>query len=206
MSNRSRTLQSHSSLILAVGSLLAFASACGSAPRSTIQASSDDTVVAKVGDREFTLDEVDERAVRTNMKTYQDLYNVRRDALEALIADALLQREADSRGVSVEELEAQEIEAKVEPVTETDVQNFYNVNRARLRGQTLEQIGGQIREFLEAQNEAAVRQSYIDELKREAGVAVALEPPRVPIRVAEAERSRGPANAKVTIVEYSDFQ
>lgn len=171
-----------------------------------IQASPDETVVAKVGDREFTLDEVDARAVRTSMKTYQELYNVRRDALEDLIADALLEQEADSRGITVEELVSAEIEAKLEPVSDDEVETFYNANRSRLRGQNLEQIGGQIREFLEAQNEAAVREDFIDELKSAAGVAIALEPPRVPLQVAEAERVKGPDDAKVTIIEYSDFQ
>ena len=144
--------------------------------------------------------------MRTSMKTYQDLYNVRRDALEALIAEALLQQEAENRGVSVDDLVSAEIEAKLEPVTDAEVETFYNTNRARLRGQTLEQIGGQIREFLEAQNEAAVREGYIDQLKSSAGVAIALEPPRVPLQVADAERVKGPADAKVTIIEYSDFQ
>ena len=171
-----------------------------------LQSSSDETIVAKVGDREFTLDQVDERAVRTSMKAYQDLYNVRQAALEELIAETLLEREAESRGVSVDDLVAVEITAKLAPVTEADIESFYNMSRNRLRGQTLEQMGGQIRKFLQTQNESTVRETFLDELKKDAGVTVALDPPRVRMQVADADRVKGPAEAKVTIVEYSDFQ
>jgi hypothetical protein len=37
-------------------------------------------------------------------------------------------------------------------------------------------------------------------------VDVSLDPPRVPITVAEGERVKGSETASVTIVEYSDFQ
>ena len=194
------------SSVLAAAALLAFASSCGSEPRAALQSSSDETVVAKVGDREFTLDQVDQRALRTSMKTYQDLYNVRKAALEELIADALLEREAERREVSVDDLVAGEIAAKLPPVTEADVESFYNANGDRLRGQTLEQMDGQIRKFLQAQNESKVRESFLDELKKDVGVTVALDPPRVRLQIADADRVKGPAEAKVTIVEYSDFQ
>jgi hypothetical protein len=35
---------------------------------------------------------------------------------------------------------------------------------------------------------------------------VSLDPPRVPIQVARGERLKGDFDAKITIVEYSDFQ
>ena len=208
MWNRSTALRGklNPRLVLAVVVLLAFASSCGSEPRAVLQSSSDETIVAKVGDREFTLDQVDERAVRTSMKAYQDLYNVRQAALEELIAETLLEWEAESRGVSVDDLVAVEITAKLAPVTEADIESFYNTNRNRLRGQTLEQMGGQIRKFLQTQNESTVRETFLDELKKDAGVTVALDPPRVRMQVADADRVKGPAEAKVTIVEYSDFQ
>ena len=196
----------NASLVLAVAVLLVFASSCGSEPRAARQSSSDETIVAKVADQEFTLDQVDERAVRTSMKTYQDLYSVRQGALGELIADALLESEAESREVSVDDLVETEIKSKLVPLTEVDVESFYNANRGRMRGQSLEQMDGQIRKFLQAENESAARESFLDELKEEAGVTMLLDPPRVRLQIADSDRVKGPTEAKVTIIEYSDFQ
>lgn len=191
--------------------ILLLGASCGSSPASQASAggsggSNETGVVARVGDRTITLAEVDERALQSNMKAFQELYDARREAIEELVADALLQQEAGSRGISKDDLVAAEIDAKVPEVTQQDVEAFYNQNRARLGGQTLEQIGPQIHAFLVAQNESVARQTFLASLRSKTTVAISLDPPRVPIRVADNERVKGPENAPVTIVEYSDFQ
>ena len=195
-------------VVLVISSTLLFSVACGTASQSqtTEERPSDPSVVARVGDREITLSDLDDKVMASNMNVFQELYNARRDALGALVAEALLEEEAKGRGVSVDDLVQQEITSNVSPVTQSDIEAFYEQNKARLGGQTIEQISGQIREYLMARNEAVVRQSYIDGLREKANVAISLEPPRVPIVVADGERMKGPADAEVTIVEYSDFQ
>ena len=191
----------------AVGSLLLAAARGGAASQASLrQVQSESGVVARIGEREITLAQVDERARRSNMSAYQAFYDARRSAIEEMIDEALLEQEARSRGVTTDELVSQEIESKIAEVTEEDVQAFYVQNQARLHGQTLEQIGGQIREFLVAQNEASARESYLADLRARTAVAVSLEPPRVPLEVERGERIKGPWDAPVTIVEYSDFQ
>lgn len=192
--------------------LLLLAAACGQAPASENETrargsqSSTEDVVASVGEREIRLSDVDEKALQSNMNAYQELYNVRRQALEELIADILLEQEASRRDVSAEDLVAEEITSKIEPVDSDDVEAFFEQNRARLGGRTLEQIGPQIRQYLESQRESAARQSFLSELKEKSDVAIHLDPPRVPVQVASHEPVKGPADAPVTIVEYSDFQ
>ena len=195
---------------LVPASILLLAVACGTASQSQSSVATgqrDDTsVVARIGDREITMAELDGKVLTSNVKVFQELYDARRQALGELVADALLAQEAESRGVSVEDLVEQEVTSKVAPVSDDDVEAFFNENRARLGGQTLEQIGGQIREYMAARNEAVVRQSFIDGLRSEREVQIALEPPKVPITVAGDERIRGSGDAAVTIVEYADFQ
>jgi hypothetical protein len=164
------------------------------------------SVVARVGDREITMAELDQKVLATNVQIFQELYNARSAALGELVAEVLLAREAEKRGITVDELIEQEITSDVTPVTDEDIDAFYEQNRVGLRGQTRDQVGPQIREFLESQDEGIVRQSYIDGLRDEAGVHVALSPPRVPVTVASNERIRGSGDAEVTIIEYSDFQ
>ncbi len=191
----------------AIGSLL-LAPACGGTTSSASlrRMQSESSVVARIGEREITLAQVDERARRSNMGAYQALYDARRSAIEEMIDEALLEREARSRGVTTDELVSREIAPGIAEVTDQDVQMFYDQNQARLHGETLERIGGQIREFLVARNEASARESYLADLRARTAVAVSLEPPRVPLEVERGERIKGPWEAPVTIVEYSDFQ
>lgn len=196
-------------LSLAVALLTA---SCDEAPgsleaRESSGTASDPNVVARVGDREITLGEVDQRALRSNMMVFQQLYDARRQAVEELLAEALLDQEAGRLGISREELETREIQSKIPEVTAKDVEDFFNQNRARIPpDQTLDQLSGQIHEYLAARNEASARQGYLSGLREKAEVDVSLEPPRVAIAVAQGEPVKGGEDAPVTIVEYSDFQ
>lgn len=198
--------------VLPLAGALFLSVSCDKAPASQAaqarsESASGSNVVARVGDREITLGEVDERALKVNMAVFQQLYDARRQAVEELLAEALLEQEATKRGISAEELEAQEIRSKIPEVTAKDVEDFFNQNRGRIPpGQTLEQLSGQIREYLTAQNQVTARESYLSGLRENAEVDVSLDPPRVPISVAEGERVKGSAGAQVIIVEYSDFQ
>jgi hypothetical protein len=141
------------------------------------------------------------------MMVFQQLYDARKQAIEELLAEALLDQEAQRRGVSREELETREIRSKIAEVTPKDIEDFFNQNRSRIPpDQTLDQLSGQIRDFLATRNEATARQGYLTGLREKAEVDVSLDPPRVPITVAQGEPMKGGENAPVTIVEYSDFQ
>ena len=195
---------------MAAAGVLLLSVSCGTAsqsqPRSAAASPTDGTVVAHVDDRAITMSELDQRVLATNVKIFQELYDARRAALGELVAEALLAREADKRGMTVDELVEEEITSEVAPVTDEEIEAFHEQNQVRLRGQALVEVGPQIREFMESRNESIVRESYIDTLRDEANVDVALSPPRVPVTVASNERIKGPAEAEVTIVEYSDFQ
>ncbi len=163
-------------------------------------------VAATVGDQSITVEQVDAKAMTSNIKAYQDLYDARKAALDELVADALLERAASSRGISKDDLVAQEITQKFRPVTDADVQTFYSQNQGRMGGRPLDQVTGQVRQFLTQQNETQVRQAFLNQLKQKAAVRITLDPPRTPVVIAPNDPYAGPAVAKVTIVEYSDFQ
>jgi hypothetical protein len=197
---------------LSLAVAVSLTASCDEAPasreaRASSQSAADPSVVARIGDREITLGEVDQRALKSNMMVFQQLYDARRQAIEELLAEALLDEEAERLGITREELETREIRSKVPEVTQKDVEDFYNQNRGRIPpDQTLEQLSGQIRDFLATRNEATARQGYLTGLREKAEVDVSLDPPRVPITVAQGEPMKGGENAPVTIVEYSDFQ
>jgi len=127
------------------------------------------------------------------------LYEVRKEALEELVRERVLEKEAASRNLSVEQLVQQEAEA-LGPVRDEEIAAFYEQNKSRVGDQTLENLTEPIRKHLEGGRRAQATEQIVGR----ADVQVALEPPR--FQVGTAGPSLGPADARVTIVEFSDFQ
>ncbi|MGH9382045.1 MAG: thioredoxin domain-containing protein [Thermoanaerobaculia bacterium] len=161
-------------------------------------------VVATLGEEAITLAELEEHVAPQLMKVAQERQTALEQGLEALVRQRLLDKEAAERGVEVQELIQSEVHSKVESPTDTDVDAFYEENRARIN-QPKEQVVGQIREYLlqEKRQEATV--AFFDSLRDKYGVEELLEPLRLPVETAGFP-AQGPENAPVTVVEFSDFQ
>src|SRR5215470_2959531 len=138
--------------------------------------------------------------LRLEIQRYQTL----REKLDVLIADKIFSLEAAQRGVSVQQFVHDEINAKIQAVTPEQVQTFYEANKNRIK-QPLEKISEQLTSYLQQQAQEQRRQALLKELRARYPVTVALRAPTVEVAI-EGEPSRGPANAPVTIVEFSDFQ
>jgi len=134
----------------------------------------------------------------------RQLYEARADALEQEIARRLIAKAAEERGMTVEEFEEQEIASKVEAPTDVEVEGFYEQQKARIR-RPLEEVRPQIAELLVSMREREVRGALAEELRAEAEVRTFLSPPRFEVDLSEAPM-RGPDDAPVRIVEFSDFQ
>ncbi len=144
--------------------------------------------------------------MKTNMQAYQSLYTARRAALDRMITDILVEQEAAEQGLAVEKLYEQHLNAANTAVTEEDVKKYYDDNSARMGARTLEQLQAQIRQYLQGQKINAARTAFVDGLKKKAGVTIALEAPRAPVIIAANDPFKGPEDAPITIVEFSDFQ
>jgi protein-disulfide isomerase len=163
-------------------------------------------VVAQASGRQFTLAEVDERAQAAGIGPYQALYEARSAALRQMIDEHLLDQEAAARGITRDELLAQEVTAKAPQIRDADIEAFYNQNQARMGGRAVEQMRDPIRKYLEDQRNGEASQRFLEQLRQKASLRVMLEPPRVAVEVAANDPVIGPPDAPVTIVEFSDFQ
>jgi len=159
----------------------------------------------------ITLAQVDDKALQQpassfgSLKLSQALYEARRNALDDLIATALMDQEAKQRGVDRSALIEKEITSKVEPVTENEVTAWYQANQNRVQGATLDQVRQPIRNYLTQQRMGIVREGFLETLKLKTPVRVSLEPPRQTI-ASGTSPSKGPANAPIELIEFSDFQ
>lgn len=183
--------------------------ACSPAPAQ--QPPSGDEPAARVGDRVISAREIDERWLALDpaghAEAAQKMYDGRRGALEAILADLLLAEAARAKGLSVEAYEQAEMDARREPVTEADVVTFYQSNISQMQGRSLESMAPAIRRYLQDQQAQRARASLIADL-RTAGppVRVLFDAPRHEVEVTSADPAIGSASAPVTLVEFSDFQ
>ncbi len=133
------------------------------------------------------------------------LYTLQRQLVDELIAKRVAEREAKARGLSVEALFKAEVEDKVPPLSEDEKRAFYESNKARFGSMAEADAMKQIADNLPRQRVNERRQAYFVELRAKAAVKVLLEPPRVAVDPSD-DPSKGPSNAPVTLVLFSDFQ
>ena len=167
--------------------------------------------VARLGDIVVTLGEVDAAWNRNDagsrLRMLQQLYDARRRVLDFVIGNHLIEREATARGVSRDELLAEELPPRTLPITDEEVELVYERNLEALGDRTLDDLRLEIEAAIERQRPAQALQQFMAELSREADdIVLSLDPPRQRVEVMPDDPSRGPINAPIVLVEFSDFQ
>lgn len=169
----------------------------------------DNTVIAtwKGGEMtygELTKDHASEfRTFRNKQK--MDLFQFERERIEASVVQKLVQAAATAKGQTEQEyLKEQVGEATV---TDEEVKQFHASN-PQTKGQPLEQLAGRIKAFLTQQKQQQALIAVFDRLRTENEMKVTL--PKVELAKASFDLSgrpvKGKADAKVTVVEFSDFE
>ena len=162
--------------------------------------------LAEVDGVSITAEAVEKPLAGQLSKLEDQIYNLKRQKLDALINDKLLEKEAAKRKLTVPALLDAEITSKVGLVTEQEIEKFYQEKKAQIKGEQA-QVREQIRAFLQNQKLATKREEFLSSLRSQAKVVVNLKPPQV-LRVevsVDGAPVKGPAKAPVTIVEFSDF-
>ena len=180
------------------------------APAEQAAQQTPDTVVAEVAGHKITLKDVDERWQALNpserARVIQLLYQNRRNVLDQIVGDVLVENAATAANKTVAQYLEEETQKRVTAVSDSDVAQFFEANKDSARGRTLEQLREPIRQYLAEQRKQQARAKLTGDLSTGASVRVLLDPPRETVAVADRDPVRGPAAAPVTIIEYSDFQ
>ena len=188
--------------------LLVIPLACQTQDPSAIGGQQEDDgamVVAELYGQSITAAELDEwiRDDLFNRETRghnpAKVYEVRAKGIEKMIDERVMDTETTRLGLTPEELMEREVEA-LGGVTDEEIETFYAENSGQMGGATREEISPQIRAFLEAKKEGEA----LAQLRLEANSTVLLMPVRY--EVAAEGPSKGPADAQITIIEFSDFQ
>ena len=190
--------------------LLTIFAGCSSAAQQARQMAPTD-VVATVGGAAVTLGEVDARALQVpasefgSVRLVQALYLSRRVALEEIISSRLLDEEAKARNIDRATLLQREVIGRTSAPTEQDITFWYEAHPERVQGAPLDKVREPIKMLLTAERTNEARTAFVNTLKDKTAVTISLEPPRQTIATA-GRPAKGPENAPIELVEFSDFQ
>ena len=174
-------------------------------PISFCFAQTPERVVAVVNGREIRQREVDESLISQVIPLEQQLYALRKAALENLVTTALLEAEARKRGVSLEELRRVLTSGKV-AVELAEVETAYAENISAFAAMSADEAKERLRLDLEAQKRIALYQNAVKELRQKALIEVNLQEPRWPWLVMSESSPVLGEGRLITIVEFADFQ
>lgn len=175
-------------------------------PRSSSQPT-ETAAVALVNGRPILQGELDDR-MRDRQSDYENrIYQSRLTELNALIDELLFMQDASQHGSSGKEYV--DILAAKDPITSSEVDTLYKQIEPRLKGVSPIDAKRQLQRELVEMRKRRAYELTIRQLRANARVQVLLTPPvarTVHVVTTGMEPTLGPADPKLTIIEFSDFQ
>ena len=166
-----------------------------------------DTVLATVGGVPIKASPVIERLKPIIYKIQLEAYEVEKQQADQWVDNQLLVAEAKAKGIGPEEIIRSEVTDKVRAPTDDEVAKFYNENKARINGD-LNSVRNQVASYLQDEERQRLEKALSDRLRKNAQIRWLISEPAQPVQMisVDDDPSIGPANAPVTIVEFTDFQ
>lgn len=195
-----------SRILLALGCLMVIAAIAGGQlkfPASTLTSNdSADSIAAAVGTRSITLREVEQAAALALYQADQHRHQLLQHTLQRMIDDELLAAEARQKQVTVPQLLAEA--SRTESIAK--LANLPAPVRRVPAGEGSTGSGSGLSS--DPEEDLRIRQALLVWLRRQTDIRVSLPLPEPPILTVGTgdDPAVGPADAPVTIIEFSDFQ
>jgi protein-disulfide isomerase len=170
---------------------------CASAPAAG-------AALAKINGREITDEDVRKTAGPKLQQAEMDLYDARKDAIDGIIDDQLVEDAAKKEGVAKADYLKKNVFDKIK-IDDKEIEKFYNENKAQMQGKSLEELKGNIRGYLYRDKHQKVYGDLLTGLRKKADVAVLISAPKVEVEEGD-NPAIGPKDAPVKIVEFTDYQ
>ena len=170
-----------------------------------LRADATSPVLATVGERRITEAEIENQLKGQMLRLHNQIYSLKKQAVDEIINAHLQEQEAKKRGITRQQLRQQEVTEKTEAVSDAEVEDYYTKNKARFGEKTLEEVQAQLKQSLQARKQQQRQQAFAAELRKAATIDFTLTPPIVDVPTAGAP-TKGPPDAPITLVEFSDYQ
>ena len=163
-------------------------------------------LAAKVGEHEITAEAMAKGIESKIYDLKKKLYDLQYHQLKSLMIKHLITREPGVQGRSASEFLAQEVTGKVEP-TKRQIDEFIKERKIPKKHHS-EQLLTRVKAALTTQLKEQAADKWLAKKSRQMPIEIYLERPERPffaVSVGDAPVTGG-KNAKVTIVEFSDFE
>jgi protein-disulfide isomerase len=165
-----------------------------------------DTVLASVNGSQITLKQVDESMSAQVYPLQQQLYAIRKAALENLITAKILQSEAAARGISIEELRRQLTLGEIN-VARAQIEEAYTQNKSFFASMSPDEARERLRLDLENQARMKHYRTGLQALRKKWTVELSFSAPQFVLELDDGiSPAKGSTTPAVTIVEFSDFE
>jgi len=190
--------------VLSAISILAWVlslSACGS---NCPPCGGEGGVAAVVGGERITIEELNDAARDRLARIDTEIYQAKRQVLDTLIEERLIASAAKKKGIGVDEFMRQEVDAAVPVPTEDEVRALYDARKGATT-QSYEEVRDDLLDYLSQNRKAQAQAELLASLREGADIEIKLSPPRVDMEIGDVPII-GEEGAKVTVVEFSDYQ
>lgn len=173
------------------------------APAAPKVASGD--AAATVGDLTISDGELTEKAKTRLQRVENDIYKIKMDVLNQMIDEKLIDDAAKKENLSKEEFIKKEVDSKITKPSEDEIKKFFEARKDQMGDKKFDDVKAQIEKLLEQNRRMGAQNAMMSKLRADAKIKINLEPPRVTVEVGDGPFI-GPKDAKVTIVEFTDYQ
>jgi len=167
-------------------------------------------VVAEAAGGAILLEDLDAPLAMRIHDLEESIYQLRKQRLDQMIDKIVLQKEAERNKESVQQLLDKEVLSKGVEVTDKEIEQYYDENRQKWSQSTKskEELRGEIANLVANRKGYEKVMDFAASLYAHYGVNVYLKEPAPPTLHTKFEGgvSRGPHNAPITVVEFSDYQ
>jgi len=180
---------------------------CGKSKTNVSQATTTpggDLVIATINGENITEADIKSLVADQMQKVEMELYEIRKDGIDRILEQRLIDMEAKKRNVTPENLIQTEVQDKVK-VDDALVKQFYEQRKDSFKEKEFKDVEQNIRAYLANSETQKLKGGFIAQLKKEAQVKLLIQPPRFEVGV-DDDPCIGPKGAPVTVIEFTDYQ
>lgn len=161
------------------------------------------TVVARVGGLQITMADLEQEESAKLLSAHYQYYQAETKALDDLIDKKLIEQKAKSENLTTEQFLEREVNSQVKDPSEDQMKVYYEGLET---DQPYEAVRDKILEKIRQLRTQRERALLVQKLRADIPVYIDLTPPRVNVEVKNAQMTRGPEKAPVTLIEFADYE
>ena len=156
---------------------------------------------------QITDEQLMQEAKSSLVKPLSQIYSIKMNVLQNLLAEEILAKEAKTQNISSEELMKKNATSKIKEPAEAELKALFDAEKGNrlLQGKQYEEVKDILKKLFKSEQSDDLSQAYIESLFKKYNVAIQLERPKADIST-DDDPGIGNPKAPIVLIEFSDFQ